>query len=511
MNIKQEKARQIFIPLFICTAGIGILYSLFSYLFLFKFPIIEIDDLYSNIVIPGGIIILCFIFLLRPVINLMNFGDEGKFFITFITILFALIPIIIFQNYMESETGTLTIVKNPGEIHQLPLTKYYKITDYYIDKANYFRIINTSYYKTKLTLSSWFAIPLKNDTSATETNILYCSCYSNKKEAGILCNKAELVKWNNKVIPGHVLNMSDDVTYKRAVYFKRITKSEEYNNFMRAISEKWKNNNPVFLKPEYNNYEKRTSGMLEWSLSTFSFFNVFLSLLFWFSPYKVKDFSSKRAVKLAKRININQIKTFLVFCRPSQGIYFTLITIYLNIIVFIIMLSQGGDLFTLNTADMVKWGGSIKSLTLGGEYYRLIFSLFIHSGFQHLILDMIYLFIIGIFLESSSGTFTVAIIYLLSGIAGGLNSLYFHGSYFVSIGASGAIFGLFGFFLALIITKNTDRGVKELLIPLVVFISINLFIGLFGIIDLAGYIGGIVFGFVSGLFLSFYRWVNESY
>jgi len=511
MSFKREKARYIFIPLFICTAGIGILCSLFNYLFLFKFPIFEIDDFFSDMIIPGSIIILCVIFLVRPVINLMNFDDKEKYFITFITILFSLVPIIIFQDYTRNETGTLTNVRNPDEIHQLPLTRYYKISDYYIDKANYFRRIDTYTYKSTLALSSRFAIPLKNDTAAAENNIWYCSCYSNKTEGGLFSDKAKLIKWNDEVIPGHILKMSNDVTYKRPVYFKRITRLSEYNNYMEVISPKWENKVPIFLEPEYESYEEKTSGLLEWSLGTFIFFNVTLSLLFWFLPYKVKNFRSKRAVKLSKRIDANKIKEFLAFCMPRKGIYFTLITIYLNIIVFIIMLSQGVDLFTPGAADMVRWGGNIKSHTLGGEYYRLIFSMFIHSGFQHLIMNMVCLYIIGIFLESSAGTFIVSIIYLLSGIAGGLNSLYFHTNYFVSIGASGAVFGLFGFFLALIITKSTDRGFKELLLPLVVFISINLFMWLFGNIDLAGHIGGIVFGFVSGLFLSFYRWVNKSY
>lgn len=84
-----------------------------------------------------------------------------------------------------------------------------------------------------------------------------------------------------------------------------------------------------------------------------------------------------------------------------------------------------------------------------GEYYRFLTSMFLHSGWMHLVSNAVYLYYFGVRSEKLLGTGRFLLLYLLSGLCGGLLSVFFGDAYGVSIGASGAIYGLLGAMLLL--------------------------------------------------------------
>lgn len=179
--------------------------------------------------------------------------------------------------------------------------------------------------------------------------------------------------------------------------------------------------------------------------------------------------------------------------------YVTYALLAINILLFIIMVFVSGDgIYGFQTETLVKFGGNVKSLVLNGEYWRLIASAFLHDGFLHLICNMYALYILGIQLENFFGKTRFAIIYLFSAITGNLLSLVFADPNVVSIGASGAIFGLFGSLLYFGYYYRVYLG-TVLRTQIVPVILINL---LFGIvtpgIDNAAHIGGLI----GGVFIS---------
>ncbi|MBQ9091787.1 MAG: rhomboid family intramembrane serine protease [Anaerotignum sp.] len=84
-----------------------------------------------------------------------------------------------------------------------------------------------------------------------------------------------------------------------------------------------------------------------------------------------------------------------------------------------------------------------------GEYYRFITSMFLHSGWMHLASNTVYLYYFGVRSEKLLGTGRFLLLYLTAGICGGLLSVFLGDGYGVSIGASGAIYGLLGAMLLL--------------------------------------------------------------
>lgn len=193
-----------------------------------------------------------------------------------------------------------------------------------------------------------------------------------------------------------------------------------------------------------------------------------------------------------------KIKSFLSIFRPSQSHAVTSILIDLNILVFLLMVVSGVNFLFPTTFDLMRWGANFGPATLNGGWWRLLTCCFLHIGLVHLLLNMAALLYIGYLLEPYIGPLRFASAYLFTGIAGNVMGLYWHGLK-VSAGASGAIFGMYGIFLALLTTSLIERSVrKALLTSIVVFIGYNLISGLKGQVDNAAHIGGLVSGLLAG-------------
>lgn len=180
------------------------------------------------------------------------------------------------------------------------------------------------------------------------------------------------------------------------------------------------------------------------------------------------------------------------------GHYVTYVLIALNVLVFLAMVVSGVHIVEPTALDIFKWGGNMRDYTAGGEWWRLISSTFVHIGIVHLLLNMYALFMIGLFLEPVLGRWKYLAAYLSTGVLASLASLWWHADS-VGAGASGAIFGVYGVFTALLTTNLIDKKMrKPLLQSMAVFVVYNLIYGLKGEVDNAAHIGGLVSGFVLG-------------
>lgn len=186
----------------------------------------------------------------------------------------------------------------------------------------------------------------------------------------------------------------------------------------------------------------------------------------------------------------------------------TVALIVINVAVFFIMSLFG------NTEDvmfMLEHGAMFEPLiTEEHEYYRIITSMFLHFGIEHLLNNMVILGALGWNLELETGKIRFLIIYLVSGIGGNLLSLYIGVSsaeYAVSAGASGAIFGLMGALLY-VAARNRGRMGRISGKGVLFMIALSLYFGITSSgIDNAAHIGGLLCGFILAVIL--YRKKNS--
>ena len=136
--------------------------------------------------------------------------------------------------------------------------------------------------------------------------------------------------------------------------------------------------------------------------------------------------------------------------------------------------------------------------------------MFLHYGIIHLAVNMYALYTLGTLLEPAMGTKRFLLLYFFCGIAAGLASLIFL-VYIPSAGASGAIFGLFGYQLGAEIIGNFHdrRRLVNVFLNFVVFVLINGYIATKVNVDVAGHIGGLLAGLLLATFHFKFHWFIE--
>jgi len=158
--------------------------------------------------------------------------------------------------------------------------------------------------------------------------------------------------------------------------------------------------------------------------------------------------------------------------------------------------------------DIYSFGGLNSNLVKSGQWYRIFTSGFIHLNLMHLITNMYSLHILGTQMESFIGKKRFIIVYFVSMIVGNLFSCV-SGTY-LSVGASGAIFGLMGSMLYFGYHYRIYLGsvLKQQIIPLLI---INLFLTfILNGIDIAAYIGGLLGGFLATIAVGIERKTKKS-
>lgn len=185
---------------------------------------------------------------------------------------------------------------------------------------------------------------------------------------------------------------------------------------------------------------------------------------------------------------------------------FTIFIIIINVLVFL-LLSFGG--MTENGYYMLQHGAMYTPYFMTNrEYYRIFTCMFLHFGFQHLMNNMVTLMIVGRYVEPVVGKIRFLIIYFISGIGGSVLSIMMElatGDYAISVGASGAIFGLTGALLSLtILNRGQIAGITKQ--SMLLMIGISLYNGFASEgVNNSAHIGGLLCGFLITFLLCFQR------
>lgn len=194
--------------------------------------------------------------------------------------------------------------------------------------------------------------------------------------------------------------------------------------------------------------------------------------------------------------------------------YVTWGIIIVNVVYFLFLDLTGSS---ENGVYMLAHGAMYVPFVLGGEYFRLLTSIFMHFGISHLVNNMLILFVLGDYMERVMGKIKYLLFYLCCGVGANLAEIgwYFlllrkniDSSQTVSAGASGAIFGIAGGLLYIVIA---NRGRLENLTSrrMAAIIILSLYLGFRSVeTDNLAHVAGVVIGFVLSVF--FYRKPRQS-
>lgn len=177
----------------------------------------------------------------------------------------------------------------------------------------------------------------------------------------------------------------------------------------------------------------------------------------------------------------------------------------INVVIFIAMAISGVSVTDPSGQALVRWGANYGPLTVSGEWWRLISYNFLHGGIIHLAFNMWCLWDLGALCESLYGTWTFGALYMISGVAGGLASIGFNPGR-LSVGASGAIFGLAGALIAgyYLGEFSVPRPlIQARLRSIALFVIYNIVFGaVSGGTDNMCHLGGLVAGLICGALIA---------
>ncbi|MBR8537793.1 rhomboid family intramembrane serine protease [Carboxylicivirga sediminis] len=217
-------------------------------------------------------------------------------------------------------------------------------------------------------------------------------------------------------------------------------------------------------------------------------------------PAKVQEVETpvEEEEETNKRKSFREVVEALI---PDTNYYVTPIIIYLNILIYVVMVLMGVHPVEPSIEALIDWGGNLRELTLVDEQWRLLSSTFLHGGIFHLLLNMYALLFIGKEIETQIGSSKFLFAYLFTGVLASVASVAINDN-IVSVGASGAIFGMYGVLISLLLLKAIElpqETRKNFVTSVFSFVGYNLAFGFTKEgIDNAAHIGGLVSGLIIG-------------
>lgn len=204
----------------------------------------------------------------------------------------------------------------------------------------------------------------------------------------------------------------------------------------------------------------------------------------------------------ARRTGPGRLRSRLVL-GGGRGAPLTDVLLGINVVLFIVeVIRSKGNILAITPQAMFGLGGLYPPAVAGGQYWRLISSMFLHEGLIHIAFNMYALYLIGTAIEITFGSVRFLAIYFVSGFLASVTSFVFGPALAVSIGASGAIFGLLGAWTVFNLRRRSNPAAAANLRVAIGLIVINLIIT-FAIPGIAifAHIGGLITGGVVGLLL----------
>jgi len=189
----------------------------------------------------------------------------------------------------------------------------------------------------------------------------------------------------------------------------------------------------------------------------------------------------------------------------SQRYRITIVLIAVNVAVYVYTSIAGGNFFITNYTDTTVQLAQYNASVFSGAYYQLFTAMFIHASIIHLAGNMLFLLIFGLRGEEMFSLPEYLTVYLLGGIAGNVLSLAL-GPNMASVGASGAIFALFG-----AVAIYARRSIGQSIIGALVFGFFLLIISSGENVNYLAHIGGLISGLAMGYVLARVQKPKASY
>ncbi len=497
----QDKLRIVFVPFVLALAGLTAGYPFLNWLLIVKLGVFQPKENLTEIVLPLLLAGATGYFYIAPKVKVLDLKTD--FFHTFLAFIGLAIPMVFAQKYMAANTGKQTILSSIEEIANHAPTKYYALGSYRIDTATIryhatYSIEGRNADRFKMYL---YAVMPIRDTDADTLSHKPTAWLGTVYEDEISSRKSHETlerAYNAFIRQSQARTGYED--FSHFLCFERIGKSSKhYEGFWNAVGQGVRSpSDPVILEGMNVPYGARDSDLLQRFLTALLIALggwLLLSIIPKTNPKELKRIKERKPDLMAQI----ERQEWLDLIIPHKGWFVTPIIMLANTAVFFLMVFAGKGFLTFQADDLLAWGGCYAPMVSRGEWWRLLTAPFLHDGVMHLFANMACLVYVGKCLEPLMNRTRYICIYLLSALAGSVASLLWHTEPIIAVGASGAIFGFYGAYIALLIGGiHPKNQTKFVLKETATFIGINLVAGIVPGIDNAAHIGGLLCGLLLG-------------
>lgn len=496
MNNIKTKLQEVYLPFLIIAIGTILLYNILRWTLDFKLGILPLKENLLNFWIPFALPWVPVFIWLRKRIKILKVNgkrENGYFLYQFLMVAAIAIPIMVSQNYIEKSSFDLNKISTATDIGDFKDEKYFKISSFKINQSlslPYVTARTSGRNNDRLNYYLYFACPFDKNTSVWY-GVDYQKNISNRSSESIKDSEYR----NFIALSEQRFNEYD---FQNVRYFEKLGYSDDRDGFLEAIKNKYPSlneNEQIILIPKTENFENRLGNLLPWIFGSFGIGSLVILCMVIIPKIDERELKKLKENKPAKD---EELKAILDFLNPNGETKGTAVLMVLNILVFMVMIFQGLNIVSPTSRELLEIGANRRFEVLTGDYWRLFTSMFIHAGLLHLIMNLFGLGIGGALLEYILGARKLILTYLVSGLLASLASIYWHENT-ISVGASGAIFGLYGIILAFSIFKVYSKNMRKTTWSLLgIYAGISLLLGFFGGIDNAAHIGGLIGGFIIG-------------
>jgi membrane associated rhomboid family serine protease len=507
MNPQLLNTRLAFVPVLKLAMLFLAAYCFLYWLLCIRFTVINLKEDITHLWMPLALAWICVFFFIRLRIHALKLDkDNGRIRTLYYLVASAVIavPVMISVHYLDTATGKLTAVKSIREITSKPPTRYYKAGETFFLRE-YATSESIAHYTGKnnntLNFDIYITVPVVERSADTlQPTAIYLGVKYHRSTTERLSDPEQ-----EEMYRAFAAETDSDFavnhSYYEFEYLENMPNSVDRDNFIVAAKKNYFYNEgdaPVILKAINTPFDQRNGNKLWYILVAY-----LAGFVVWLVMILIPGVHTEKAELLlsGKEGYAKQWNGYRESIKSVAAIPVTTSLIAVNVLVFIIMVFAGLGFIDFSVRDLIQWGACYRPGIQEGEWWRVVASMFLHGGVMHLLMNMAGLAIAGMFVEPILGVKKYLAGYFLTGIAAALVSLWWHEKDIVAVGASGAIFGLYGIILSSLLSKDIDRESRKGMLILLAFTAgYGLLMGFLSQgIDNSAHMGGLVAGFLFGL------------
>ncbi|MEN7344057.1 MAG: rhomboid family intramembrane serine protease [Pseudomonadota bacterium] len=478
-------------------------------------PKLEINQDLWELWIPLVVAALAHVIWLRPRLKILTFKNKTAEQVENQQTMLGLIALItlwapsIFAQFMVLQAvATLHDVDSVLEISLERPHRYYAIRDYNVltrlgGLHTNSKIIDRG---NSIEYAFYFAYPVTEaDAPYSNDHRYWYGLIHRERVSNYLSNASKDRVYREAYNRG--LELVENYDFTNPSYVEVARSSQDRDHFRSAVGARTGNDdvdNVLILLPGEGAFEDSLKLPVVWPFYAAGIGIIIFLLTLLLPTY---DNQALQAQKDGKKPS-SFIADYGFFFLPNENQFFAPVITSATCLVFVMMTLFGVHPIYPTADDLLTWGANRRAETTQGQWWRLVTSMFVHGGLMHLFYNVAGLVLASLFLEELFSRVRCFVIYFVSGLSGSLASIWWYENA-TSVGASGAIFGLFGaVFASGVLGEVRLREIAWLW----TYVGLGLVFGFVaGGIDNAAHLGGLFAGFLAGLALHLFARSAEAH